>query len=224
MSARTATLIGATGLIGSELLQQLLRDPFYDTVKILIRRPVNVEHPKLEKKWVDFNDHDSMLVAIENSGVVFSAVGTTQRQVKGDNDAYRKVDFDIPVNAARFCKMTGCKIFALVSAVGANSKSKNFYLRLKGEVEEAVRATGIESIHVMRPSMLLGKREEFRLSEKIAAPLMKAFSFFLPKIYRAIEAATVAKAMLEAAKRQLPGFHVYEYQEMMAIAKNSQPG
>jgi uncharacterized protein YbjT (DUF2867 family) len=197
----------------------LLRDPFYDTVKILIRRPVNVEHPKLEKKWVDFNDHDSMLVAIENSGVVFSAVGTTQRQVKGDNDAYRKVDFDIPVNAARFCKMTGCKIFALVSAVGANSKSKNFYLRLKGEVEEAVRATGIEGIHVMRPSMLLGKREEYRPSEKIAAPLMKALSFLLPKKYRAIEAATVAKAMLEATKRQLPGFHVYEYPEMKELAR-----
>src|SRR5258705_12589534 len=125
----TATVIGATGLIGSYLLNELLKDSFYDRVKILIRRPVDIIHPKLEKKLVDFNDSDSLLVAIDNSDAVFCAVGTTQRKVKGDKEAYRKIDYDIPVHAARFCKMTGSKTFVLVSSVGANSKSNNFYLK-----------------------------------------------------------------------------------------------
>ena len=154
MSTKTATLIGATGLIGNHLLQLLLEDPYFETVRILIRRPYELKHPKLEKKIVDFNDADSMLVAMENSDVVFCTVGTTQRKVKGDKGAYRKVDYDIAVNAARFSKMTGCEKFILVSSVGANSKSKNFYLNLKGEVEEAVKELGIKSVHIMRPSML----------------------------------------------------------------------
>src|SRR5205814_7754749 len=130
MSVKTATLIGATGLIGGELLNLVLKDDYFQTVRILIRRPFNLVHPRLEKKIVDFNDSDSLLVAIDNSDVVFCAVGTTQKKVKGNKEAYRKVDYDIPVKAARFCKMTGCETFVLVSSVGANSKSNNFYLKL----------------------------------------------------------------------------------------------
>src|SRR5687767_3123462 len=95
--SKTAVLIGATGLTGNYLLNELLNDPFYDTVKILIRRPLDINNSKLEKKIVDFNDSDSVLIAISNSDVVFCAVGTTQRNVKGDKEAYRKVDFDIPI-------------------------------------------------------------------------------------------------------------------------------
>ncbi len=105
----TATLIGATGLIGNYLLEELLQDDYFDKVKILIRRPMEFSHPKLEKKLVDFNDGDSMLVALSNSDVVFCSIGTTQKKVKGDKDAYRKIDYDIAVNAARFSKMVGCE-------------------------------------------------------------------------------------------------------------------
>src|ERR1700693_448276 len=105
MSAKTATLIGATGLIGGELLKLLLDDPYFETVRILVRRPFAPEHPKLEKKLVDFNDADSLLVALDGSDTVFVAVGTTQRKVKGDQQAYRRVDYDIPVNVARYCKI-----------------------------------------------------------------------------------------------------------------------
>ncbi|MEP6701262.1 MAG: NAD(P)H-binding protein, partial [Bacteroidota bacterium] len=107
----TATIIGATGLIGGFLLEDLLLDNYYDTVRILIRRPIELTHSKLEKKLVDFNDGDSMLVALSNSDVVFCAIGTTQKKVKNDKAAYRKVDYDIAVNAARFCKMSGCEKF-----------------------------------------------------------------------------------------------------------------
>ena len=217
MNAKTATVIGATGLIGSELLNLLLNDPYFGTVRIIVRRPFVMDHPKLEKKLVDFSDADSLLVALSNSDVIFCTVGTTQKKVKGDKEAYRKVDYEIPVNAARFCKMVGCQVFVLVSAVGANSKSNNFYLKLKGEVEDAVKAVGIESVHIMRPSMLLGNRKEFRLGEKIGSPLMKVFSFLLPSKYKPVQAREVAWAMLQASKKNKKGFLIYEYQEIKKL-------
>ncbi len=148
MSKKTATLIGATGLIGSRLLQELLNDTYFDTVRILIRRPLEINHPKLEKKLVDFTDAESFRLALEKSDAVFCAIGTTQKKVKGDKVAYRKIDFDIPVHAAKFCKETGCEKFILVSSIGANSKSNNFYLKLKGEVEDEVKAIGIKTTHI----------------------------------------------------------------------------
>jgi uncharacterized protein YbjT (DUF2867 family) len=102
----------------------------------------------------------------------------------------------------------------LVSSVGANSKSNNFYLKLKGEVEDAVKEVGLESVHIMRPSMLLGDRKEFRPGEKIGSPLMKAFSFLLPAKYKPTQAKDVAKAMLIAAKESKKGFYIYEYNEI----------
>lgn len=216
----TAILIGSTGLIGGYLLEELLNDSFFDSVRILIRRPLDISHPKLEKKLVDFNDADSLLIAISNSDVVFCSVGTTQRKVKGDKEAYRKVDFDIPVNVARFCKMTGCEKFILVSSVGANSNSNNFYLKLKGEVEEAVKAVGLKSVHIIRPSMLLGDRKEFRAGEKIGKVLMKIFSFLLPSKYKSVHGKDVAKAMIAAAKRGEEGMFVYEYTILRKLAKS----
>jgi len=215
----TATLIGATGLIGNYLLEEMLQDDYYDTVRILIRRPVlrqaqELTHPKLEKKLVDFSKSDSLLVALSNSDVVFCAIGTTQKKVKGDKAAYRKVDYDIPVNAARFCKMTGCEKFILVSSVGANSKSNNFYLKLKGEVEDAVKAIGLKTVHIMRPSVLLGDRKEFRMGEKISKGLMSVFSFLIPSKYKPIHGRDVAKAMVAAVKKNEEGFFVYEYGEI----------
>ena len=212
----TATLIGASGLIGSYLLEELLTDPAFDTVRILIRRPMNISHPKLEKKLVDFYDNDSLLVAFSNSDVVFCTVGTTQKKVKGDKDAYRKVDFDIPVKAARFCKMTGCEKFILVSSVGANSKSKNFYLKLKGEVENAVKEVGLKTVHIMQPSILLGERKESRLGEKIGKSVMTFFSFLIPAKYKPIHARDVSIAMLAVSKKNEEGYFVYENKEIFS--------
>jgi uncharacterized protein YbjT (DUF2867 family) len=214
-----ATLIGVTGLIGNYLLEELLKDDHFDTVQVLIRRPVELTSLKLEKKLVDFSDTESFRLALEGSDVVFCAVGTTQKKVKGDKAAYRKVDYDIPVNAAHFCKMSGCSTFVLVSSVGANSQSNNFYLKLKGEVEDAIKAVGIKSVHIMRPSMLLGDRKEFRLAEKIGNPVMKAISFLLPSKYKPVNGRVVAKAMLSAAKAALEGNNIYEFKEMKKLAK-----
>lgn len=201
-------------MIGGQLLQLLLDDPYFDTVRVLVRRPFPLEHPKLEKKLVNFSDTESLRLALEDSQVLFSAIGTTQKKVKGDKAAYRAIDHDIPVNAARLGKETGVASFLLVSSVGANAQSGNFYLQLKGQTEEGVTSSGIPSIHIFRPSFLLGKREEFRLGEKIALYVMPVFSFLLPKKYRPIRSADVAKAMISAAKEQEHGVFVHEYTEM----------
>ncbi len=215
----TATLVGSTGLIGSYLLEELLNDPHFDTIRILIRRPVDITHPKLEKKIVDFNDSDSLLVALSNSDVLFCSIGSTMKKVKGDKEAYRKIDFDIPVKLARFCKMTDCEKFILVSSAGANSKSRNFYQRLKEETEEAVKSVGLKTVHIMRPSLLLGERKEFRMGENIGKALMTSLSFLIPEKYKAIQGKDVAKVMLALSKKNDEGIFVHENTEIRNLSK-----
>ena len=210
----TATLVGATGLIGGYLLDELLSDPYFDTIRILIRRPIEITNAKLEKKIVDFNDSDSVLVALSNSDIAFCAIGSTMKKVKGDKDAYRKIDYDIPVNLARFCKMTGCEKFILVSSAGANTKSSNFYQRLKGETDEAVKQSGPKTIHILRPSLLLGERKEFRLEENIGKAVMTSLSFLIPEKYKAIQGKNVAKFMLALAKKNDEGVFIHENREI----------
>jgi uncharacterized protein YbjT (DUF2867 family) len=222
MSTKTATVIGATGLIGSNLLQLLAKDNSYDIIRLLVRRPIEKTTPKTEVKLIDFSDYESFRLGIEGSDVVFCAVGTTQKKVKGDKEAYRRIDFDIPVKAARICKDAGCEKFILVSAIGASSKSSNFYLQLKGEVEDAVKNAGIKSVHIMQPSILLGERQEFRRWEKIGQSTMKALSFLLAgnlQKYKAVHAREVATAMLTCSKKNEPGFFVHPYNEIKMLAK-----
>lgn len=197
----TATIIGATGLIGGYLLEELLKNDLYDTIRILVRRPVEFNHPKLEQKLVDFSDTESFRLALEGSDTVFCAIGTTQQKVKGDKAAYRKIDYDITVNAAKFCKLNGCETFLFVSSVGANSQSNNFYLKLKGEIEEAVKAVGLKSVYIMQPSFLVGDRKDFRLGEKIVQWVMLVFSFLIPKKYKPVKAKDVSREMVNAAKK-----------------------
>jgi uncharacterized protein YbjT (DUF2867 family) len=213
----TATIIGATGLIGNYLLNELLSDTYYDTVRVLLRRPVEITHPKLEKKLVDFNDMESVRLALEGTDVIFCTVGTTQKKVNRDKAAYRKVDYDIPVHAARLGKLCGCETFVLVSAAGASSRSSNFYLKLKGKVEDAVKIIGIRSVHIMQPSILLGDRKEFRLGEKIGKVFMSAISFLLPAKYRPVHARDVATAMIGVAKENRGGFFCYEYSKIKSL-------
>ncbi|MFO7615483.1 MAG: NAD(P)H-binding protein [Bacteroidales bacterium] len=216
---KTATIIGSTGLIGSHLLDLLLKDESVSSLRILVRRPVETKHPKLQVMVIDFADLDAFREGIRGSDAVFCSVGTTNKKVKGDKTAYRKVDYDIPVNAARFCAETGGKQFLLVSSVGADSHSRNFYLKLKGEVEEEIRRLPIPSFSNFRPSMLLGKRNESRPLETIAQKISKPLSFLFPAKYKPIDAADVAKAMIAAAKQRNPSARIYHYREMMALAQ-----
>ncbi|MGW8315980.1 MAG: NAD(P)H-binding protein [Bacteroidales bacterium] len=214
-----AAIIGATGLIGGQLVALLQDDPMYDKIHLVVRRPVHLDHPKFRVKEIDFEDHGAFKAAIEGIDVVYCAVGTTTRKVKGDRQAYRKVDVDIPLNAARFCEEGGGQQFLVVSSIGANSKSNTFYLRLKGEVEEQLKEMAIPSVSVFRPSLLLGRREEHRFSERISQQVMGPLAFMVPSRYRPIQARDVARAMVSASRHPVPGFRIYYYSEMMeAIA------
>jgi uncharacterized protein YbjT (DUF2867 family) len=218
MTSRTATIIGSSGLIGGYLTELLSEDEYFDKVRVISRRPVTLASPKIEIRVIDFEDVQAFRSAIAGSDTVFVAVGTTQKKVHGDQAAYRKVDFDIPVNAAKYCRDTGCRQFLLVSSVGADAKAKNFYLKLKGETEEAVIANNLSTICIFRPSMLLGKRNEKRIGESIGKVFMKGISFLLPRKFRPVHAKSVAMAMLKAAKTAQPGVSIFDTSE---IKKNS---
>jgi uncharacterized protein YbjT (DUF2867 family) len=154
---------------------------------------------------------------------VYCCLGTTIAKA-GSQKAFRRVDLDFVVNSAPFAKHRGARHFLMVTAVGANPNSRVFYSRIKGEVEHAVGKLGIESVSIFRPSLILGKRAESRLKERLAKSVAGALSFAmigpLTK-YRPIEAATVARAMLAVAAARMPGITVYEYDRISALASQT---
>jgi uncharacterized protein YbjT (DUF2867 family) len=220
MHRKTAVVLGATGLIGQHLVQELLQNDFFSRVRILVRRPLTLDHPRADIQVVNFNDEKDIAARIDIGDVIFCCIGTTRKKVKGNKTEYRKVDYDIPIITARLGVQHGFNQFLMVSAIGANPAAANFYLQLKGCIEEDITALPFESIHIFRPSILLGKREEFRLGEKIGKVVVKAFSFLLVgawRKYKPFYAADVAKAMVAAANKEIAGVHLYEYDEMKQL-------
>jgi uncharacterized protein YbjT (DUF2867 family) len=152
---------------------------------------------------------------------VFCCLGTTIKKA-GSQEAFRRVDFTFAYEAAQLAANNGAAQFLLVSALGANANSSVFYNRVKGETEDAIAALPFVSVSIFRPSLLLGERAEFRLGERIAEPVMKALSFLLIgslRKYRAIEARTVAAAMIEVAKAQPKGVNVYESDRIQEVGQ-----
>ncbi len=218
MKKLNATLIGATGLIGSNLLEILQKQMVFEWIIVLSRRPIYFDNEKTIVKVIDFADEKQFAEGIAGADVVFCAVGTTLKNVKGNKVSYREIDYKIPENAARLCKELGCECFVLVSAVGATSSSRNFYVKLKGEAEEAVASKGLRSVSIFRPSLLLGKRREFRFAERLAGVLMPVFSVLLPSKYKPVKARDVAKAMAVAAMENFEGSRVYHLKEIISLA------
>lgn len=206
-------------MIGSHLLTILQKHKSFDRITVLSRRPVRANYDKTNVKVIDFADEKQFSEGIKGSDVVFCAVGTTMKNVRGNKGAYRKIDFQIPETAARLCKELGCERFVLVSAVGASPTSRNFYVKLKGEAEEAVASKGLRSVSIFRPSLLLGKRQEFRLAERLAAFIMPVFSFLLPSKYKPVKAIDVAKAMAASALENLEGNRIYHYKEILSLSE-----
>jgi uncharacterized protein YbjT (DUF2867 family) len=217
MQPKSALIIGASGLVGSHLLQLLLNDSSIDKVRALVRHPLNIVHPKLEEVIIDFNDMDLYRKSIGKGDFIFSCIGTTMKKVKGNKTLYKQIDFDIPVNAARFGIEAGYEQFLLVSAHLANAKSSIFYNRLKGETEEIITTFPFESIHIFRPSFLIGERKEMRWLEITFGKLMEKISGMLPDASKPIEAATVAGAMLKAALKDKKGLNWYSYKGMQEL-------
>ncbi len=218
MDNKIATVIGASGLIGSLLLEQLVNDKNYTSIQILTRRTIPVNHSKIKLIIVDFNDKKAVSKALEGTDAVFCAIGTTQKKVKGDMTAYKKVDLDLPIRIAQIVADLKIPKFMLVSSVGANSKSNNFYLKVKGEVEAFTKQLPIQQVGIFQPSLLLGNRKEFRLGERIAQVVMPLFNFLMPDKYKAIDASDVAKAMLGFAITDQQGHFTFQYTQMKELS------
>src|SRR5690554_2232526 len=202
---RTANVLGATGLIGGHILNYLKEDAYFDEIKVIVRRPFEIDNPKVKVEIIYFENHQEYSNALQGSDIVFCAIGTTQKKVKGDKDAYRKVDLDIPVNAAKLGSEQGIEKFLIVSSLGADSSRSGFYLKLKGEVEDALieqmkNAKEQQQLSIFRPSLLLGERSEQRFAEHIGQFFSKILKFLMPGKTKPIEAKNVAKAMVEVAK------------------------
>ncbi|MBN09209.1 MAG: segregation protein B [Flavobacteriaceae bacterium] len=215
MKVKEVTLFGATGLIGGFLLDVLIADNDINKIKVITRKPFSVINKKIENKIIDFSNINSFSKTVENSDVVFASIGTTQSKVNGNKKEYKKIDYDILNNIAKACKENNVKNFSFVSSSGANIKSNNFYLQLKGEIESSILNLNLFSTSIFRPSLLLGKRKELRFGERIAQLIMPFFSFFMPSTYRPIKASLVAKSMVNISKLITPGFKIYHYKEII---------
>jgi uncharacterized protein YbjT (DUF2867 family) len=215
--SRTALVAGATGLVGSHVLELLLADPHWSRVVTVGRRGTSQQHAKLEQRVLDLGELETVsdLPHIDD---VFSCLGTTIKQA-GSQPAFRLVDHAFVVGLARAGLRAGAMQFLLVSAIGADPESRVFYSRVKGETEAAIRKLPYQGIQIFRPSLLLGERPEFRFGERIAmlgAPVLPVLLFGRLRRYRPIQAATVARAMVRIAHETLRGPNVFEYDAMRA--------
>jgi len=215
VATRTALLVGASGLVGGHCLDALLADPAYTAVTVLGRRELGRQHAKLRQRVVDFDRQEEIGRAAAGDDV-FCCLGTTIRTA-GSQAAFRRVDFEYPVAVASAAAAAGARQLLIVSALGANPGAATFYSRVKGEVERAVAALRFRGVCIFRPSLLLGKREEFRLLERaallVAAPLSLVLQGPLRR-YRPIAASTVGAFMVRTAHRDLTGVHVFESEQI----------
>lgn len=211
---RTAIVAGCTGLIGAQLVELLLAHPEYQSVLTISRRPLSIKNNKLEQRVMELDSLDA-LDQIPSGADVFCCLGTTIKQA-GSEAAFRKVDFEYPLALAHATHAHGARSFHLVTALGADKNSSVFYNRVKGEIEESIRQIGFSSLHIYQPSLLLGHRTVKRAGEGAAELVMRALDFLIPKKYKAIDSARVARAMLQAATRDEAGIVIHTSGEMQA--------
>ena len=208
---KTAIVIGSTGLTGGYLLTELVANPNYSKIIVLVRKASGQHNLKVEELIVDFNklsDFKNKIIGDD----VYCTIGTTIKKA-GSQEAFTKVDLEYPLSIAKIAKENGAKHFLLMSSIGANAASGNFYLKTKGTLENALRDLNFDSLSIFRPSILLGPRSEFRLGEKIGIFFMRLFSFLLLgslKKYRPIHVKQVAHAMVAAGQDGEKGVRVWE--------------
>ena len=209
---KTALIAGANGLTGSYLLKQLLESGKYDRVKTLVRRPLGLKHhyPALQEFIFDFEHPDPKIVQANH---IYCCLGTTMKKA-GSKKAFKRVDHDYPLELARMARLNGAEKYALVSAVGANTRSMFFYNRVKGQLEAEVQQLPFETIYLMRPSMLLGPRREKRLGENIGKALMKPLRFLMPDSMKPIHASQVAAAMIDRMNQNEKGRYIISSGQM----------
>lgn len=201
MKSKIALVLGATGLVGEKLINLLTKDDYYESIILLNRRQVGYQNPKIKEKVVDFEDIESLIKQV-NVNDIFCCIGTTIKKA-GSKEAFEKVDFDIPVAMGKIAERSGVKNFIVISSLGADEKSNNFYSSVKGRMENKMMQYKLQHLTILRPSLLLGKRDEKRTGEGIAQIIFSLFGILMIgplKKYKAISAQKVAAAMIYYAK------------------------
>lgn len=217
---KTAIILGATGLTGGELLHKLLRDDRYENIKLFSRSPIGVKNDKIEEHLGDLlqlEDYADSFKADE----VYCCIGTTQSKTP-DEETYHKIDYGIPVTAAKLAKQNEIPRFLVISALGADENSRFFYNRTKGEMERDVLAQEIKETYIFEPSLIAGKRDENRPFEAVSKTLMSVGNHLLIgplKKYRSIHAGTIADAMIYVANNKYAATKI-ESGEIREIAES----
>lgn len=218
MNNKTAILLGASGLVGSFLLDILLNSEEYRSVIIFVRKEIGLKHSKLTEYIIDFDQLDKYADLVQADDL-FCCLGTTIKQAK-TREAFKLVDYYYPLKFAELAKKNGVTQFLMVTSIGANDTSSVFYLKTKGECEEAIKKLNLSSTSIFRPSSLLGPRKVVRPQERIGEIVMKVFSFCLIgklRKYRPIQAQRVAEAMSIVAQSPKQGFTIYESDQIQLL-------
>lgn len=215
---RVAVLAGATGLVGSHLLQLLIKSPRYKKVISFVRTSSGIHHEKLDERVISF---DTMkLLPHEEVDDVFCCLGTTIKKA-GTKENFKRVDFDYPLELAKVCKGHGAEQYLVISAIGASEDSRFFYSRVKGEVEQELKKLHFKRLHIFRPSLLVGDRKEFRLGEKtgeIFSRMIRPVMIGKWRKYRSISAEQVAFGMYTSAQSFPDGtVNIYESDEIQRL-------
>ncbi|HEU4623435.1 MAG TPA: NAD-dependent epimerase/dehydratase family protein [Steroidobacteraceae bacterium] len=216
---RVALLAGASGLVGGYVLDALLDAPDFGRVYAVTRRPLGREHSRIANRIVQFDKIEAQLKGTV-CHVAFCCLGTTLKQA-GSEQAFRQVDFDYVLAFARAARVAQAQRFVVVSSAGANPQSKNFYLRVKGEMERALESLQFPSLDILQPGPLLGWRPEIRpreLAATILMPLLNPLLGGTKQMYRGISARTVAAAAVGAARSGRRGVYRYTYPALQALA------
>jgi uncharacterized protein YbjT (DUF2867 family) len=218
--AKTALIIGATGLVGEQCLKELLASSAYDKVIALTRKKLQNNNPKLENIVTDFENLVSIKQQLKANDI-FCAMGTTIGKA-GSKEAFRKVDFEIPLQVAEIALKDGAQKFVLVSSLGADASSFAFYAKVKGELENVLMNMKFDSVIIFRPSILLGDRKEKRRGEEAGRFIAEKLSFLFAgplKKYRGTPVDLLAKEMVKIAQQEKKGTRIIENEEIFELAE-----
>lgn len=216
---KIAMVIGATGLVGTTLVNKLLVNRDYEKVVVLVRRKLDILHEKLEEYVVDFDklNEEYPDVVVDD---IYCCMGTTIKKAKTQERMYQ-IDVDYPLTVAKIAKERGLQHVILVSSMGADIHSKFFYMRMKGELEEKLRLLDVPKLSIFQPSFLVGKRKENRTSEKIAIGLYNGVSNIVPTSVRnklGIEVWKLANAMMKSGVDNNQSVKIYDVNEISILA------
>lgn len=217
MAGRTALIIGATGLVGSHLLQLLLKDDRFSAIKVFSRRSTGLQHPKLQEHIINFDRQEEWKHWLTGD-VAFSALGTTIKKA-GSKEAQYKIDHTYQYNFAQAAAQNGVPVYVLISSAMANEHSRIFYTRMKGELERDSKALPFQNIHIIQPGILTGERKENRAGERIGIKVLRLLnSLGIAKKQKPVHASIVAQAMINVSFENNRKINVYSLLDVFNAA------